>query len=358
MGLLDLIRRKPVETRSSGTGYSAMIRAERAAYIAGRTGLGELTAAVQASVSLWEAGFVMADVQGADYLDRQTMGMIARALALRGEFVALIGDRLTPAADWDLSTRDGRPVAYRLSIGEAGGGRSQTALAGEVLHVRLAPDPVTPWAGTPPLRRAALTAGLLDALETALAEVYREAPLGSQIVPLPDTNADDTATLRAAFRGRRGQTLVIEGMAAAVAAGQHPQAGQPRQDLSPDIEGSMAVQSLDAARDAIFAAFGVLPALHSRAAVGPVVREAQRHLAAWTLQPIAQLVAEEAAAKLGGAVSIDCILPLQAHDAGGRARALAQIVEALGRARELGLSADDLAAAGKMINFGGGSDLA
>lgn len=358
MKIRDLFRRKSAETRSSGSGYTAAIMAERQAYIAGRTGLGELTAAVQSSVSLWESGFTMAEVVGADYLDRRTMAMIARALALRGEFVALIRDRLIPASDWDVSTRGGQPMAYRLSVSDAGGGRSQTALAGEVLHVRLAPDAVTPWAGTPPLRRAALTAGLLDALETALTSVYRDAPLGSQIVPLPDTNADDTQTLRHAFKGRHGATLVIEGVAAAVAAGQHPQIGQQREDLSPNLERTMAAQSVAAARDAIFSAFGILPALHNPAATGPVVREAQRHLAAWTLQPLAQLVAEEAALKLGGAVSIDCILPLQAHDAGGRARALSAVIEALGRAKELGLTPEEIGAAGRMVNFAGGSDLA
>jgi hypothetical protein len=94
------------------------------------------------------------------------------------------------------------------------------------------------------------------------------------------------------------------------------------------------------------------------AATGPVVREAQRHLAAWTLQPIGSLVAEEASVKLGATVAIDTILPLQAHDAGGRARALSAVIEAMGRARELGLSPADMAAAAQMINFGGGSDLA
>jgi hypothetical protein len=31
---------------------------------------------------------------------------------------------LLAACDWDLTTRDGLPVAYRLSIAEAGGARS------------------------------------------------------------------------------------------------------------------------------------------------------------------------------------------------------------------------------------------
>jgi hypothetical protein len=47
------------------------------------------------------------------------------------------------------------------------------------------------------------------------------------------------------------------------------------------------------------------------------VREAQRHLAPWALQPVAALTGQEASDKLGGPVSLDVMRPLQAFDAGG-----------------------------------------
>ena len=84
------------------------------------------------------------------------------------------------------------------------------------------------------------------------------------------------------------------------------------------------VETLDAARGAICNVFGVLPALLNPATTGPLVREAQRHLATWTLQPIAELVADEATAKLGMPVAIDVHRPLQSFDAGGSARAVAR----------------------------------
>ena len=152
MGILERFRRRPAEARASGAGYTAAVMAAREAWISGSSGLAELTATVQACVSLWEGGFAMAEVTGTDLLDRQTMALMARALALRGEAVFLIrGGRLVPAADWDVSTVDGAPRAYRLSIPDAGGGRSATALAGEVLHVRIGADPVAPWSGRSPL---------------------------------------------------------------------------------------------------------------------------------------------------------------------------------------------------------------
>lgn len=188
-----------------------------------------------------------------------------------------------------------------------------------------------------PLRRSALTASLLHEVETALRDVYRDAPLGSMILPLPDSSGDAMADMRGAFRGRRGSTLVVEGVAQATAAGMNPQIGQRPDHLSPDLSKSMTRETLDAARDAISAAFGVLPALLNAATTGPMVREAQRHLACWTLQPIAELLAEESSAKLGAAVFVDVLRPLQAYDAGGRARAVSAMIKALAEAKAAGI---------------------
>ena len=69
---------------------------------------------------------------------------------------------------------------------------------------------------------------------------------------------------------------------------------------------------------------------------------------------MAQTLAQEAAEKLGGAVRIDIGRPLQAFDAGGRARALSALIEAMGRAKELGLSPDQMNTALLAVNWGGG----
>ena len=72
-------------------------------------------------------------------------------------------------------------------------------------------------------------------------------------------------------------------------------------------------------------------------------------MAGWTLQPIAALLAEEASAKLGGEVAIDVMRPLQAFDAGGRARALATVVEAMAAAKAAGLPPGDVAGALRLV---------
>lgn len=346
MGILDLFRRKPTETRSSGTGYTAAIMAARASYIAGASDLAELTATVQSCVSLWEGALSGADVVGTDMLDRRTLALVARSLALRGEFVALIRpDMIVPASDWDLSTRNGIPRAYRLSISEAGGGRSETALAAEVLHFRIGADTVAPWCGTAPLKRSALSANLLQQVESALRDVYRDAPIGSQVLPLPDSGPTEMEAMRSELRGRRGSTLVVEGVAQATAAGMNPQLGQRRDDLTPDLQKAAVVQSLAAAQASIAMAFGVLPGLLNPAVTGPTVREAQRHLATWMLQPIAESIAEEATAKLGAPVTLDVHRALQSFDAGGSARALTGIMQAMATAKAAGLSDAQIAAA-------------
>jgi len=342
-------RKQAQETRSSGSGYTAEIMAARESYLAGRSGIGKLTGTVQSCVSLWENGLSLADVDGTDMLDRRALALAGRSLALRGEALFLIRESgLVPASDWDLSTIDGQPRAYRVSISEAGGGRTETALAGEVLHFRTGCDVAAPYHGTAPLKRAQLTAGLLHAVETALAEVFDNAPLGSQIVPMPEMPDTDMANMALGFRGKRGRVLIRESVNVSAAGGPAPQQDWKAANVTPDLSKAMTRETLDAARNAVSMAFGVLPGLSSPATTGPMVREAQRHLAQWGLQPLAAAIAEEATAKLGNEVKLDVLRPLHAFDAGGRARALNGIVQALAQAQELGVDPEK---AMKLVNW-------
>lgn len=340
------------EKRSAMSGFTTELMAAREAYISGRRGIAELTATAQSCISLWENGFAVADVDGTRFLTRQVMAMMARSLALRGEAVFLIrGDGLVPAADWDLRTRDGRPTAYRISISETGGGTQVTALAPEVLHVRIGADVAAPWAGQAPLKRAQLTASLLNAVESALGEVYEMAPIGSQVVPMPELAEQDETKLQRSFRAQRGRVLLRESVTVSAAGGPAPQSDWRPQDLTPDLQRAMPADVLAASRDAICGAFGVLPALFNTATTGPLVREAQRHLAQWLLQPIAELLAEEATEKLGAKVAIDMLRPTQAFDAGGVARAVATLVQAMAQAKEAGLDPATVGAAFKRVDW-------
>ncbi|MEM1150768.1 MAG: hypothetical protein AAGI03_09445 [Pseudomonadota bacterium] len=335
-------RKDKEETRSSGTGYTTQMMEARAAYISGGDGVAEMTATVQSCVSLWEMGLGVADVTGTEFLTKRNLALCGRALALRGECVFVIEETgLVPCSDWDLTTRFTRPTAYRVGIPDTGGGRSRTVLAAEVLHFRTGAEINTPYIGTSPLRRSGLTAGLLQHVETALAEIYSEAPIGSQLVPFAEAPETDMASLMRGFRGLRGRVSIRESVNVTAAGGPSPQTDWKPHDLTPDLSRAMTRETLNSARDAICAAFGVLPGLVSPATTGPMVREAQRHLAQWMLQPLAELMAEEASDKLGAAVILDTMRPLQAYDAGGRARAVMGVVQALSQAKEAGVDASE-----------------
>ncbi|WP_395708539.1 phage portal protein [Reyranella sp.] len=346
------LKNNPVsEQRSSMSGFTVELMAARESYISGRRGVAELTGTAQSCISLWENGFALADVIGADILDRRTMAMLARSLALRGEALFLIRDKLTPCSDWDLSTRFGVPRAYRVSISEAGGGTTQTVLAAEVMHIRIGSDVAAPWIGTAPLRRASLTAGLLQAVESALGEVYENAPIGSSIIPFPEAPDVDMVTMARDFRGRRGRVLLRESVNVSAAGGPAPQTDWKPQDVTPNLQQAMTTESLAAARESVCGVFGVLPALFDAAAQGPLVREAQRHLCTWTLQPLAELLAEEASEKLGAKVAIDTLRPTQAFDAGGAARAVSTLVQAMSQAKEVGLDPAAVAGVFKRLDW-------
>lgn len=354
MGILDFWRRgsPKVEKRASGSGFTAELMAARASYISGRSGIGELTATAQGCVSLWEGALSLADVEGTDILDRRSLALAARSLALRGDALFLIGnDGLLPVADWEIKTRYARPVAYRLSVSEAGGGSTTTALAAEVLHFSIGVDPVAPWLGTAPLRRASLTAGMLHAVETALAEAFETMPLGSLIVPYPEAPEVNIEALARGFRGTRGRVLIRESVNVAAAGGPAPTQDWRPSDVTPDLSRSMSRETLEEARGAVLMAFGVLPGMLSPNATGPLIREGQRHLAQWVLQPIAAAMAEEATNKLGSTVALDVLRPMQAFDAGGRARAFAGMVQALAMAKDSGLDPQKVEDALKYLDW-------
>jgi hypothetical protein len=298
---------------------------------------------------LWENGLSVADVGGTDLLTRRALAIAGRMLALRGEALFYITDgALIPVSDWDLSTRLSRPTAYRLTLPDIGGGKSVTALAGEVLHFRIGADAIQPWYGTAPLKRSSLSADLLEIIERALVEVYGDAPLGSSIVPMPETPETDLADIARGFRGSRGKVLVRESVQVQAAGGPAPAQDWRANDLTPDLSKALLDKTLDQARDQINAAFGILPGLNNKATTGPMVREAQRHLASWTLQPMAEGMAEEATDKLGNTVTLDVMRPLQAFDSGGRARTVTALVKALAEAKAAGV---DPAAALHLVDW-------
>lgn len=188
--------------------------------------------------------------------------------------------------------------------------------------------------------------------------MYASAPFGSSVIPFPEAAELDLDEISRGLQGYRGRVLVRESVNVAAAGGPVPNADWRPSDLSPDLSRSGFPDALAASRGAVCTAFGVLPCLLVPGAQGPAIREAQRHLAVWQLQPMAALIGQELTAKLGSRVLIDVGRPLQAFDVSGRARALATIVGAMAQAKEAGLSDDLVQAALEKVNWATGDGIA
>jgi hypothetical protein len=63
------------------------------------------------------------------------------------------------------------------------------------------------------------------------------------------------------------------------------------------------------------------------------------------------MIAEEATGKLGEPVKLDVMQPLQAYDAGGRARTVSAVVGALAVAKGAGIEASEVEKALSLVNW-------
>lgn len=342
MGFFDWFRRQPDERRANYTEQALQFRADT---IIGRRNLAELTGTVQTCIGLWEAGLAQAETS-LDVLTPEVLGMAGRSLGYSGEALFVMrGDELVAANSWTVATKGSKPVAYRVTVPDVGGGRSDTVLAGEVLHFKIGSPVERPWSGTSPLQRASLTAEMLYAVEDALADVFTNAPLGTKVVATPERPNTDNTKIERTFTGKRGRIALEESANVDAAGGPAPAQDWKPASLSPELDKSNTTDTLKAARASVMAAYGVLPSLVNENVTGPAVREAQRHLAQWMLQPIARMIANEAARKFETTADIDVLQPLQAYDAGGRARSLSGVIQGLALAKESGLSDEQIQAA-------------
>ena len=344
MGILDLFRRKSVETRASGTGYTAAIMGARAAYITGQSGLAEATATAQSCVSLWENAFAGADVIGADLLDRRTM-------ALAGAFSGAprrkrFPDPRSARAGLRLGSEHPRRRASGLSAfrlrGRRRAFRNRARGRGAAPADRGGPDSAMD-------RDRAIAAGI--ALGAAPARI------GDRFawrIPRRAARIDDRSagrrrrrrargsprpSSRQAWRGARDRASVTSHRRRRSDAG--PGAGSPHP----------AIARGGGCRDAGPGAGGHLRRV--RRSAGPY--QSRDHGAdgprgatpSGDMDPATDRRdgGRGSRREAGGTVEIDVHRPLQSFDAGGSARAVSGIIEALARAKEAGLSPAEISAA-------------
>ena len=156
-------------------------------------------------------------------LTPSTRARIGRDLLRHGESVHVIhigrdGLELVPAHAVDVSGQPFGEWRYKLDVAGPDGAVTRDYPASSVLHVRLASDATSPWAGVPPLAWAVTSARLGTAIETRAAQ-EADGPVGNLITaprdPGPpadetDEETDPHAGLKRDLASLRGELALVE----------------------------------------------------------------------------------------------------------------------------------------------------
>lgn len=290
-------------------------------------------AVAEACALLYSRALGSATVTGSDALTPSVLGCIGRELVRCGESVHILevgrdGLRLVPVSHWDVRGRSHDPERWMYELQIDGPDSTVTVRrpGANVLHCRWSTPAARPWKGEGPLQVAGLSAEMLSSLETRLGQ-EASAPVANVIPSPADGGSTTTASLRQDLKGAKGGVVMAETMA----GGYGDRGGAPLSDWDvkriggnpPDV--LRALRS-DVGRD-VAGACGVPPDLLVSGSDSAGQREAYRRWLWSAVVPLGKLVAEEATAKLGAAVSLG-FEGLGAGDLTGRTRSLKQLVEA------------------------------
>lgn len=298
--------------------------------------------ALETAAGLWAKAFAAAKVSpdngATQAITPSILALIGRELIRRGENVLALkfvdGElRLIPAGTWDV--RGGwseNDWTYRVDLFGASEHTTELLPSAGVVHPRYAVDPARPWLGVAPLKWARLTGTLAANLETRLGE-EAGASVGS-FVPIPDQHdggdgdedTDPLAQLKADIRAAKGRQLLIETTSAGWGTGQ---GSAPQRDWQSARFGANppmpVVDLMDKSALAVLNACGV-PVSLATDADGTSQRESWRRFVMGSVEPIANIVAEELSRKLETPGLTFDFSALWAHDLAGRAQAFKGMV--------------------------------
>ena len=290
------------------------------------------TAAVEFGIGLLERCFSVADITP-ESLSRVTITPLAlsrmvRQLFLTGNSVSKIdvvsGELLLlPVSNYDI--RGGireRSWRYRMELNGPSSNVVRRSTPDGVVHVKIGSSVQQPWRGCSPLLSAGLSATLLGRIESKMAK-EADAKTG-YVLPMPEeANTDELATDLAT----EGKISFVPTTSGGHGVGMRgaPQTDWEQKRIGPHFpESNIALRS-DVALDVI-AALGI-PAPLYHGTDGVSAREAYRLLLVSTLQPIADLIADELSRKLEQTVTIG-FRRLHAADIQARARAFGSMIAA------------------------------
>ena len=292
--------------------------------------------AVETAAGLWARALSTATVTEGVPMGPRLLAEMGRDLARKGESVYLLD--VSPGGDSRLlraSTRDVWGVGpdpsdwtYRLTLTGPRDTVTVTAPAARVVHVRYASESHAPARGISPLQYASLTGTLINNLETALG--YEAGGTVAKLIALPEGHSAP-AVLTSKIQSAKGKTLLPE----TTAGGWGDKAAAPRKDFQPARLGADPPAALVMLRQhvesSVLGCFGVAAPLGPAGVTdGTAAREAARRLWSLTIQPLADLIAEEVSRVLEQPVSISHSQPAGSTDVAARARAVHVLVQAGG----------------------------
>ena len=316
-----------VEAVIEERGYGDLILAGLEATVSGDASSVLKTSALEAAAGMWARALSAATVTGdRGALTRRVRHMIGRGLIRYGEQLFVIevegsAVRLVPAASFDVL----QGWRYRVEVPRpTAGSMSRTFPREAVLHATWNVDPVQPWVGIGPMAAAAYGAKLAGNVEAKLVE-ETGAP-SALLIPVPTDGGDDSLdSLRADIRAAKGSAVVVEGTASGWDEGQTK---GTRNDWRAERLGPMIPQQLRELYGdtcaAVLEACGIPAALGTADADGTSQRESYRRWIMASVEPVAEMIAEEASEKLDSQVAFD-FRGLWAHDLAGRASAYAKL---------------------------------
>jgi len=283
------------------------------------------TATIEACAGLWSRAFASATVSGAA-ISRRELATIGRRLCERGETIYLIhvdagGLQLQEAQSWEIYGRAGA-WRYQLTLTDPSYIRTVHRMADSVLHFQYAVDQAEPWRGAGPTRGADKSTDAHKALERSVDDEGNRSTGG--LIPVPDVNA--TGGLQADIEALGGKAILVPSTQGGWDQGANAGA---RSDWAitrsgPEFTAPEVDMRLQLA-DSLAGACGVPPALLRGDGDGTGYREAWRQFLHATIQPAADLAAEEISLKLERDVTLN-FDKLFASDLQGRARAFQSMV--------------------------------
>ena len=325
------------ETRETDSYTRSIVEASLAVAQGSQRAVADRTAAVEFGVGLLARCFAVALVEPTELAAVLTAARreeLARRLLLTGNYVAGIdvdtmgSIALQPASTYDL--RGGPSEAswrYWLDLPGPSTSIQRFSPTEGVVHVRIGADPVRPWEGVSPLVNAGLSSALLARMELRTGQ-EANAQVG-YLLPMPDGTAEESITaLKADLKALNGKVALVESMSAGHGQGQRaaPPSDWRLQRMGAEIPDANVNLRRQAGAD-VCAALGIPAALYV-GADGATVREAYRQLLVSTLQPLAELVAEELTRKLELPGVRFNFRKLAAADVAARARAFGSLVQA------------------------------